>query len=80
MDAFGVFGVVVGILVGLYFVGWSLWGFFAEERLHKGKLQVYRNNGGMPYVSKHLWTAKDRTWEEQQEINRHARKVAGLED
>ncbi len=69
---------LLGVLVVVIFFGVSLANHFKEQKAYQGQLQVYRNNGGQPYVSKRLWTRKDRTWEEQDDINRQARGVAGL--
>lgn len=54
--------------------------YWKEDAKRKSQLATYAKNGGEPYVFKRHWTRKDKTWEEQDEINRTARYHAGLQE
>ena len=78
----------------VWFFATGLWqGFlqmWREQRDYKTKMEVYRENGGKPWVNPNLATCPvwwenraaslpdPKAWAEQDEINRKARQIAGL--
>ena len=68
---------IVALLVVLLF---SIPTHWKERRERKKKLKIYAQNGGKPWVSPHPRISKNKEeWERQDEINRRARQIAGLE-
>lgn len=85
--------VVTGVVLVPFFAAAMVQGFMAmlqENQERKLKLAVYRENGGQSYVNPNValsgrpWENKSalfpnpKEWQEQDEINRRARKIAGL--
>lgn len=67
--------------VGATWLTWSLVVHFQEEKEYNKKLADYKAAGGRPWTNrKHCKTkAEESAWDEQDEINRTARVIAGLE-
>lgn len=74
MEYLTVFAAIACGLTLLTVTFYSLRNHLQEQKVYATKLDVYKQNGGKPFVR----FERSEAWEEQNEVNRKAREIAGL--